>query len=399
MINSESDSPVLLHNFKFHGKGSAFFVICLVNLLLTIVTLGIYLPWAFVKSRRYIYENMELNGKKFHYHATGGTFFVSWLLIGILFLVTTLVCSMISPKLSLLPFIVLIILMPLMAVKGLRYQAMMTQLNEVRFGFTCSAKTALWTMLGLPVLLGLAVVLIISGFNRMMGLPESLHGALIQLVAIVVLALVAIGVVNGIIYGKWMQLLGKNARFGIHQFSINVSIKRCIAIFTVTMLILIPFMIVIGKLMGPFFMAFMMGMSMEGMDDASKVAMVMEYQGQIIASYLLYFAGVMLMSIFAMTALRNLFINGLCLGNTLTFRSTVTFVGLLMQILVLSLATMLTCGLAYPWAKMRFIRYLANNTCVVGDLDAIELRDTDEPNDEGFFTAVSRGTMPAIPFI
>ncbi|MDI5811292.1 hypothetical protein MJM95_29235, partial [Salmonella enterica subsp. enterica serovar Anatum] len=40
-----------------------------------------------------------------------------------------------------------------MAVKGLQYQAMMTSLNGVHFGFQCSMRRAWWYMFALPVLL------------------------------------------------------------------------------------------------------------------------------------------------------------------------------------------------------------------------------------------------------
>ena len=50
------------HTFRFHGEGLKYFGICLVNFLLSIVTLGIFVPWAMVRSRRYIYQNMELMG-------------------------------------------------------------------------------------------------------------------------------------------------------------------------------------------------------------------------------------------------------------------------------------------------------------------------------------------------
>lgn len=42
-------------NLMFHGLGKEYFRLCIVNLLLTIVTLGIFAPWAFVRSKKYLY--------------------------------------------------------------------------------------------------------------------------------------------------------------------------------------------------------------------------------------------------------------------------------------------------------------------------------------------------------
>ncbi len=43
-VINEMDVPS--HSFVFHGTGERYFLICVVNVLLTIITLGIYLPWA-----------------------------------------------------------------------------------------------------------------------------------------------------------------------------------------------------------------------------------------------------------------------------------------------------------------------------------------------------------------
>ncbi|HHL5868889.1 TPA: DUF898 family protein [Escherichia coli] len=76
-VINEMDVPS--HSFVFHGTGERYFLICVVNLLLTIITLGIYLPWALMKCKRYLYANMEVNGQRFSYGITGGNVFVSCL--------------------------------------------------------------------------------------------------------------------------------------------------------------------------------------------------------------------------------------------------------------------------------------------------------------------------------
>jgi uncharacterized membrane protein YjgN (DUF898 family) len=52
-------------NFVFQGSGAGYFWIWLVNVLLTIVTFGLFLPWALVRARRYFYENTDLEGRVF----------------------------------------------------------------------------------------------------------------------------------------------------------------------------------------------------------------------------------------------------------------------------------------------------------------------------------------------
>ena len=54
--------------FEFRGNGGEYFRIWIVNLLLTIVTLGIYSAWAKVRRLRYFYGNTVLDGQSFEYH-------------------------------------------------------------------------------------------------------------------------------------------------------------------------------------------------------------------------------------------------------------------------------------------------------------------------------------------
>src|SRR5690349_23853928 len=54
--------------FEFRGSGSEYFRIWIVNLLLSIVTLGIYSAWAKVRRLRYFYGSTSLDGASFEYH-------------------------------------------------------------------------------------------------------------------------------------------------------------------------------------------------------------------------------------------------------------------------------------------------------------------------------------------
>src|SRR5262249_22373207 len=52
----------------FTGCGSEYFRIWVVNLLLTLVTLGVYSAWAKVRKARYFRQNTRLDGHVFDYH-------------------------------------------------------------------------------------------------------------------------------------------------------------------------------------------------------------------------------------------------------------------------------------------------------------------------------------------
>ncbi len=56
---------------SFHGSAGTLFGIQLINLLLTIVTLGIYSFWGKTKVRGYLWSQTEFEGDRFAYHGTG----------------------------------------------------------------------------------------------------------------------------------------------------------------------------------------------------------------------------------------------------------------------------------------------------------------------------------------
>ena len=45
------------YRMSFTGSAGEYFRIWIVNLFLTIITLGIYLPWAKIRQRKYLYGN------------------------------------------------------------------------------------------------------------------------------------------------------------------------------------------------------------------------------------------------------------------------------------------------------------------------------------------------------
>ncbi len=70
------------YRFGFHGTGGSFFLIFLKNILLTIVTLGIYLAWAKTERRQYVWNNFSFHDQHFRYTGTGLELFKGYLVVG-----------------------------------------------------------------------------------------------------------------------------------------------------------------------------------------------------------------------------------------------------------------------------------------------------------------------------
>src|SRR5947207_8247898 len=61
--------PEKRYAVEFSASTSEYFRIWIVNLALTIVTLGIYSAWAKVRKRRYLYSHTLIGGEGFEYRA------------------------------------------------------------------------------------------------------------------------------------------------------------------------------------------------------------------------------------------------------------------------------------------------------------------------------------------
>jgi uncharacterized membrane protein YjgN (DUF898 family) len=78
-IADTAGAPVREERLEFTGQLGAFIGLQIVNLLLTIVTLGIYRFWAKARVRRYLWANTKVYGEPFEYTGTGMELFLGFL--------------------------------------------------------------------------------------------------------------------------------------------------------------------------------------------------------------------------------------------------------------------------------------------------------------------------------
>ncbi len=142
--------------FEFTGKGGEFFRIWIVNLLLSIITLGIYSAWAKVRTQRYFYGNTRLDGSSFEYLADPIKI-LKGRIIAFVLLVIYVGSDMVSPVFSAICALLLFIGMPWIIVRSLSFRNHNSAWRGVRFGFDgrvgTSAKVFLmWPLLGMLTL-------------------------------------------------------------------------------------------------------------------------------------------------------------------------------------------------------------------------------------------------------
>jgi uncharacterized membrane protein YjgN (DUF898 family) len=69
---------------RFTGSGSEYFRIWAVNMLLTLVTLGFYLPFAKARRIRYFYANTLVDGQALSFHGDPWKMFRGYVLLVVL---------------------------------------------------------------------------------------------------------------------------------------------------------------------------------------------------------------------------------------------------------------------------------------------------------------------------
>ncbi|MBA4367400.1 MAG: hypothetical protein C0403_07140 [Desulfobacterium sp.] len=140
----------------FHGSASEYFRIWIVNMLLTIITFGIYGAWAKVRTRRYFYSHTLLENQPFDYLANPVAILKGHLIIGTCFILYTL-GEFISPLASLIILSISYLILPVFIYKSLRFFAHNSSFRNIRFGFSGTLKTSYITYLLLPLLIPLTL--------------------------------------------------------------------------------------------------------------------------------------------------------------------------------------------------------------------------------------------------
>jgi uncharacterized membrane protein YjgN (DUF898 family) len=119
---------------EFTGTGGEYFRIWLVNLLLTIVTLGIYSAWAKVRKTRWFYGNLRLDGISFQYHGRPGAILRGRILVGA-FAVAYSLAGRISVQAAAVASVLLGLVAPWLFLKAMRFKLTNSTWRGVRFGF------------------------------------------------------------------------------------------------------------------------------------------------------------------------------------------------------------------------------------------------------------------------
>src|SRR5216683_4929920 len=131
---SQAASPRAPEQLHFTGSGAEYFGIWIVNLLLTIITLGVYSAWAKVRRLQYFYRHTEVAGSSFDFHGSP-----SRILIGRVIALAMLIAYNYSVRLrSPLTIVILVaiaVVMPWLLRNSFRFRLYNTSWRGTRFHF------------------------------------------------------------------------------------------------------------------------------------------------------------------------------------------------------------------------------------------------------------------------
>ena len=131
---------------RFVGSGSEYFRIWIVNLLLTILTLSLYYPFAKVRRMRYFHGATEVGGHALSFHANPWKLLRGYLLVGALLAAYSLTLRL-APTMALVAVALMALLWPALWHSSLRFRMANTGWRGLRFRFTGSRLDAYKVML------------------------------------------------------------------------------------------------------------------------------------------------------------------------------------------------------------------------------------------------------------
>jgi len=245
-----------ISRFEFKGTGSEYFGIWIVNILLTIVTLGIFSAWAKVRNKQYFYGNTYLEGSSFEYTALPMQI-LKGRIIAVVFFVLYNLASSYLPTVGIVLGLLLFILAPWVIMKSLAFNARYSQYRNIRFGFHQDLKESVKVFVLIPLLAFMPMILIgifiaVLGGGSPAGAgnggPGLYFAALIPLATLLVFA-----VYPYLIY-RTKRYVADNHRYGNADFNLRLdSAKPFYKIYLKVALILVAAAIcifILAKILG-----------------------------------------------------------------------------------------------------------------------------------------------------
>ena len=333
--------------FEFTGSGSEYFKIWIVNVLLTIITIGIYSAWAKVRRLRYFYNNTRLAGSSFDFHGSP---------IAILKgrLIAVLLIALIN-----VPYVGIVVLLlyfgalPWLLYRSIRFHLANTSYRNVRFAFVGDAAGAYKALL-----LPLAVVLAAGAVSGLIAALVSKTVG-IALGAITLLAFYGIG---PYLQYRMRRYYSEGARAGISAFGFHIGVGQYYAVYAVALGFLLALAVIGG-------LVFAMTVGVDIMSIATGASTM--GTGKMIALAILvggFYVALLAVGPLIVAMLQNTVWSGTSLAGE-RFQSALAVPNFIVTWLGLMILTVITLGLYRPFAVVALARLRVEAMSWLGQAD------------------------------
>ncbi len=308
--------------FEFTGKTGEYFKIWIVNIFLTILTLGIYSAWAKVRKNRYFYGNTLLNNASFEYLADPIRILKGRLIVFGIFVVYATATN-IFPPIEALSGLLFLAILPWLVIKARTFRSRNSSYRNIRFDFRAKYGEAFGVFFGLPILVGLTMGLAYPYF----------------------------------VFRK-AKFIVNHSGYGTSPFAFSGSAKSFYAIYLKAGLLFIAFFVLTGLIFMGIFQSGIQSNITNLTPDKPAVALSM------LMGALLFLITVLLFYLpaiaYLQTSIKNLVWSNTLSGNS-RFKSTLKTYSMFWLYLSNGLAIMMSLGFLIPWASIRMARYKLDN--------------------------------------
>lgn len=300
---------------KFSATPWGYSKVWLVNVLLTIVTLGIYGPWAKVRNTLYLYGHTSIDDHRLQFLAKPVKILIGRLIALGIFLVYIAITSF-APEAGILFAFVFVFAMPWLINQGLRFNLVNTAYRNVRFDF----KGSYWETFLYFMLLPLA-----SLFTLYLLMPWVLK--------------------------EMDKYIHENIEYGGKRLELNTRGATYYKAAFAAAVVYILFMIVAFS---SGLMAGLMSQTNESLPLAAATMMFVFYVAMFVVFYL--------SQAIYVSITRNHVMNNLEVEDLASFESNIKISSYLTLTLTNVLLLVVTLGLAFPATQARKFKYLADHT-------------------------------------
>lgn len=334
----ESTTPQAAENkeipFTFTGKTREYFGIWIVNLLLIIITLGIYTAWAKVRTKRYFYGHTLLDNSPFDYLANPISILIGWF-IGILVFATYSVAINFFPLFGLFFALLIFLFVPWFVVRAMAFRLRNTAYRNLRFKFEKNYKEAALVFIGLPLL---------TPFTLGLLFPYVIY--------------------------RQKQFLFDHSQYGQTSFKLGIGAGAFYKLALITLGIIILYFIAFSGFGAAFSGAF--SANTDARPDPVKIQLMV--MGPMMLFYFLIFA-------YWQTAITNLMWSNVQLEQH-RFRSNLSVFYMLWLYFSNTIAMLCSLGLLIPWARVRTTRYRLSRMALIpaGNLNTFMASKQQEEN-------------------